>query len=380
MNLSRYWLLALAPLTLSGFTPLAWALSDDCQLNLSQPVLDYGLMNRAIRLDTTPVRSLGERRLNLNLNCSQPTDMSVFYRALAATVERYHFAEHGSYEMRVSGGVLDGQSVDLGLIANAGQTPTETASNLTWRPEHGVVPVRAGAPVQGRHFSAQVEVTAWVQEQALQVRDAATWETTGVFDAIATGRSRETTLRASFAPAACEPVLSNAGLVDFGTLRKSDLNPDKGTRLPPKSLTLRVGCDAPTHYALVMHDNRAGSATVNSEIYYGLSFDNRSNKIGLYSLNVDPADASADGFGRLYRTDSTTNGSAWSTASSNPIPIGQKSYLGFTDSAGSTAGPVAIQNLSTIVTVEAVIAPTSSLDLSSAVQLDGSGTIEIIYL
>jgi hypothetical protein len=380
MNLSRYWLLALAPLTLSGFTPLAWAQPDDCQLNLSQPVLDYGLMNRAIRLDTTPERSLGERRLNLNLSCSQPTDMSVFYRALAATAERYHFAERGSYEMRIGDGVLDGQSVDLGLISSVGQTPTETASSLTWRPEHGVVPVRAGVPVQGRHFSAQVQVTAWVQEQAMQVRDAVIWETTGEFDAIAAGRSREATLRASFAPGACEPVLSNAGRVDFGTLRKHDLNPDKGTRLPPESLTLRVSCDVPTHYALVMHDNRAGSATVNSEIYYGLAFDNRSNKIGLYSLNVDPADASADSFPRLYRTDSTTNGLAWSTSSSNPIPISQKSYLGFTDIPGSNAGPVAIQNLSTNVTVEAVIAPTSSLDLSTDVQLDGAGTIEIIYL
>lgn len=169
-------------------------------------------------------------------------------------------------------------------------------------------------------------------------------------------------------------------MVDFGRLSKNDLNPDKGTRLPPKGLTLRVGCDAPSHFALRMHDNREGSATVNSEIYYGLGFDNRQNKIGLYSLNVDPADATVDQFARVYRTDSTTGGVAWSSASSSPIPFGQNSYLGFTDSAGSTAGPVAIQNLTTAVTVEAVIAPTDSLDLSSAIHLDGLGTIEIIYL
>ena len=380
MSLSRYLLPVLAPLTLGAFSSHAWALPDDCQLSLSQPVLDYGLMNRAIRVDTTPVLTLGERRLSLNLSCAQPTDMSLFYRAMAASAERYYFAEHGSYEMRVRDGVLDGQSVDLGLISTVGQSPVETASTLTWRPEHGIAPVRAGTAVQGRSFSAQIEVTAWAQEQAMRVRDAVNWETTGVFDAVAAGRSREAILRARFAPGACEPVLSNAGLVDFGRLSKSDLNTDQDTRLPPKTLTLRVGCDAPTHFALVMHDNRSGSATVNSEIYYGLALDNRGNKIGLYSLNVDPADASADSFARLYRTDSTTTGAAWSTASSRPIPIGQKSYLGFTDIAGSTAGPVAIQNLTTGVTVEAVIAPASSLDLSTAVQLDGSGTIEIIYL
>jgi hypothetical protein len=129
-----------------------------------------------------------------------------------------------------------------------------------------------------------------------------------------------------------------------------------------------------------MHDNRAGTATVNSDIYYGLGTDSRNNKIGLYSLNIDPADASADSFGRLYRTDSTTAGAAWSMSSSSPIPIGKNSYLAFTDIAGSNAGPVLIQNLSTTVTVEAVIAPTDNLDLSSAIELDGAGTIEIIYL
>lgn len=382
MKLSRNFLLALVPLTLSGLTPLSWAQPEDCQFNLSQPELDYGLMNRAIRADSAPERSLGERQSSLSLSCSTPIDMSLFYRAVAGTAERFHFAERGSYQVRIRDAVLDGQSVEIGLIPGVGQPPVVSASNLVWRPDHGIVPMQAGAPKQGRSFSAQLEFTAWVEEQGMQVRDAVTWETSGVFDAVAAGRTRETTLRARFAPAACEPTLSNGGLVDFGTLSKSDLNPDKGTRLPPKSLTLtlRIGCDAPAAFALVMHDNRAGSATVNSEIYYGLGTDSRHNKIGLYSLNIDPAYASADNFSRLYRTDSTTNGVAWSTASSSPIPMGQRSYLGFTDTAGSTAGPVLIQNLSTSVTVEAVIAATDSLDLSSAIDLDGAGTIEIIYL
>ncbi|WP_433736995.1 DUF1120 domain-containing protein [Pseudomonas putida] len=380
MNLSRCLLVTLAPLVLSGFTPLTWASADDCQLNLSQPVLDYGLMNRAVRPDASTERNLGERHLSLTLSCSAPVDMSVFYRAMAATANRFHFADRGSYQVRIRDAVLDGQSVDIGLIAGVGQSPAQTASNLIWRPDHGVVPVNAGVPMQGRSFSAQLEVTAWVQEQGMQVRDAVTWEASGVFDAIAAGRSREATLRARFAPAACEPMLSNGGMVDFGTLSKNDLNADKSTRLPPKSLTLRVSCDAPTSFALIMHDNRSGSATVNSEIYYGLGMDSRNNKIGLYSLNVDPADASADSYARLYRTDSTTGGVAWSSASSTPIPIGKNSYLGFTDSAGSNGGPVMVQNLNTTVTVDAVIAPTNGLDLSSAIHLDGAGTIEIIYL
>jgi hypothetical protein len=377
MNLHLRLLASLVPL---AFTSLAWASADDCQLNLSQPVLDYGLMNRAIRADSTAERNLGERRLSLNLSCSSSTDMSLFYRAMAVTANRFHFAERGSYQMRIRDAVLDGQSVELGLIAAAGQTPALIASDVIWRPEYGVVPVQAGVPLRGRNFSAQLELTAWVQEQGMQVRDAMTWEATGVFDAVAAGRSREATLRARFAPAACEPALSNGGVVDFGTLTINDLNADKPTRLPPRSLNLRVGCDAPTAFALIMHDNRAGSATDDSDGQYGLGTDSRNNKIGFFSLNINPANASADTFARLYRTDSAGINAAWSSASANPIALAKTRYLSFTDSAGSAAGPAMIQNFNTIVTVDAVIAPLKNLDLSNAVDLDGAGTIEIIYL
>jgi hypothetical protein len=379
MKLSPHLLLTIAPLAFCGLSPYAWALSDDCQFNLSQAVLDYGLMNRAIRPDS-PERKLGERRLSLSLSCSEPVDMSLFYRVMAATTERFHFGDRGSYQIRISNAVLDGRSVNLGLINGVSQPPVETASSLIWRPEHGVVPVQAGASLQGSSFSAQLEATAWVREQGMQMRDAVTWEASGVFDAVGAGRSREMGLRASFAPAACEPALSNGGLVDFGTLSKNDLAAQRSTRLPPKSLTLRVSCDAPTAFALIMQDNRAGSATTSGDTYYGLGTDQRKNRIGVYSLSVDPVNASADNFARLYQTDSRTAGNAWSAAHSTSTMIGQKSHLGFTDSAGSTAGPVAIQNLTTTVTVDAVIAPTNSLDLSSAVHLDGAGTIEIVYL
>lgn len=377
MKLRRCLLATLVPLT---FTSQAWASAGDCQLNLSQPALDFGLMNRAIRADSATERNLGERRMSLTLNCSTPTDMSLFYRAMAATAERFHFAERGTYRMRIRDAVLDGQSVELGLIAAMGQPPGQTASQLTWRPDHGVVPVQAGVPLQGRTFSAQLELTAWVQEQGMQMRDAVTWEATGVFDAVAAGRNREATLRARFAPAACVPALSNGGVVDFGNLTINELSADKITRLPPRSLNLRVACDAPTAFALIMHDNRAGSATDDSDSQYGLGTDGRHNKIGFFSLNIDPASASADSFARLYRTDSAGANAAWSSASANPIALAKTRYLSFTDSAGSSAGPAMIQNFNTGVTVDAVIAPLNSLDLSNAIDLDGAGTIEIIYL
>jgi hypothetical protein len=188
------------------------------------------------------------------------------------------------------------------------------------------------------------------------------------------------TVNGLITPLACTPTFSNNGLVDYGKISRQDLNVDKRTQLRDESLDLNISCTAPARFALIMRDNREGSAIVNSEIYYGLKFDRSGNRIGLYSLHFDPARTVVDALAQVYRTDSTTGGRAWSSSSSSPIPIGAKSYLGFTDVAGSTAGPVAIQNLSSRVTLVTVIAPTSTLDLTDDATLDGSATLEVVYL
>jgi type 1 fimbria pilin len=187
------------------------------------------------------------------------------------------------------------------------------------------------------------------------------------------------TVKGIITPIACTPGLSNNGRVDYGKISRQDLSADKRTQLRDQVLDLSIQCNGPSRFALVMRDNRDGSAIVNSEIYYGLNRDNSGNNIGLYSLNFDPAQTVVDDLSQVYRTDSTTGSTAWSSSSSRPIPIAAKSYLGFTDVASSNAGPIFIQNLSSRVTIEAVIAPTSELDLSAEIQLDGSATLDMIY-
>ncbi|KAA6173822.1 DUF1120 domain-containing protein [Pseudomonas veronii] len=358
----------------------AWG-AQDCQLNLSESSLDFGLTNRAVSVRSAAEHLLGERRLNMSLNCPQPTDMSLFYRALAISTERFAFTERGSYTVRVSDAVLDGQAVELGLLTGSNQPPVSTGTALKWRPDHGIVPIRAGVALKGQSFSVQLEVSAWASEDATRVRDAVTWDTSGVFDAINAGRSRELRLQARFAPAACTPGLSNGGTVDFGKLSVMDLHMDRETPLPSRPLVVSVGCDGPTAFALRLQDNRPGSATgVANETDYGLGLDARGQKIGRYRLVFDPTRATADSLARLYRTDSATGTKPWSSASSQLLAIGAARYLGFGASDGSTSGPDPIQTLSVTASLEAFIAPLGSLDLGNEVRLDGSATLEIIYL
>lgn len=181
-------------------------------------------------------------------------------------------------------------------------------------------------------------------------------------------------------PAACTPQLSNNGLIDYGKISQQDLNLERGTRLALKTLHISIDCNAASRYALRMRDNRDGSAMVNSEIYYGLGFDSAGNRIGLYSMSFDPKHTQADSTAQVYGTESTTGGLAWRTANLNPIDIGANSYLGFTDTEGSVAGPSAMRMLQGTVEVQTVINARQNLDLSVDTALDGSATLEVVYL
>ncbi|MBJ2317779.1 hypothetical protein C1X27_01090 [Pseudomonas sp. MPR-AND1B] len=365
---------------LLGIAGTAQAL-EECQLNVSEAQVDFGLMNRLAQHDGAPERLLGERRLSVNVNCPQAGDLSLFYRALAATPQRLQFTEHGSYAIEVGNAVLDGRAVELGLLTAAGQPPVMSATVLEWRPGHGIAPIEQGAVLIGKTLSLQLTLRAWAGVAAIQARDATTWEVSGMLYGASHGRYRELTLRAHFAPVACLPTLSDHGVVDYGTLYAKDLSATNETPLPTRTLRLNVSCDAPIRFGLRMKDNRDGSATGGTdETAYGLDLDASRNKIGRFYLTIDPGEFSADSFPTLYRTDSTSNGVAWSSSTARQIPMAANSLLGFTDKTGVTTGPVSMQTLTGTMRIKTYLAPMQSLDLRDVVRINGSGTLEIVYL
>ena len=365
---------------LLGIAGTAQAL-EECQLNVSEAQVDFGLMNRLAQHDGAPERLLGERRLSVNVNCPQAGDLSLFYRALAATPQRLQFTEHGSYAIEVGNAVLDGRAVELGLLTAAGQPPVMSATVLEWRPGHGIAPIEQGAVLMGKTLSLQLTLRAWAGVAAIQARDATTWEVSGMLYGASHGRYRELTLRAHFAPVTCLPTLSDHGVVDYGTLYAKDLSATNETPLPTRTLRLNVSCDAPIRFGLRMKDNRDGSATGGTdETAYGLDLDASRNKIGRFYLTIDPGEFSADSFPTLYRTDSTSNGVAWSSSTARQIPMAANSLLGFTDKTGVTTGPVSMQTLTGTMRIKTYLAPMQSLDLRDVVRINGSGTLEIVYL
>lgn len=191
----------------------------------------------------------------------------------------------------------------------------------------------------------------------------------------------ELSVRGNITPASCTPALSGGGVVDFGRISVQDLSRTNRTRLKAQPIGLTLTCEAATRYALRMKDNREGTALVNSGIYYGLGLDKSGNKIGLYEVQFDPQRTHADEISQVYITDSTTGGQGWDAADLKIDRIGSNNMLmGFSDTLGSSAGPVAIRDLTSTLMVEVVLAPTQELDTSDEIEFDGEGTLEVVYL
>ncbi|WP_392891122.1 DUF1120 domain-containing protein [Pseudomonas migulae] len=183
--------------------------------------------------------------------------------------------------------------------------------------------------------------------------------------------STELTVTGFITPSACDPALSNGGNVHYGKIPVKDLNADSDryTELEEKSLQLTVMCHAPTLMALEAKDNREGSEF--SPGSFGLGLINGSEKLGALQMRVPSP--SADGVPSRTIT-SPRNGSKWTAVyfltGTNMMSVAKP----------GTFLPIPIELYNAELLVQAFIAPTSGLDLSNEVPIDGSVTLTVRYL
>lgn len=177
-------------------------------------------------------------------------------------------------------------------------------------------------------------------------------------------------------PAACTPSLSQGGTVDYGKLAARDLRPDTSTWLPPVIVQLGVRCDAPTLFALRGRDNRPGTAHKDDGYGYGLGLINGDQKLGTYLLTLrNPV--SDDG--PVQTLMSTTNGDTWWLVPEGTWLVAHQ-LAAFGNSDSGTPAPSPLQTVTAELHIEPSIAPANSLTLTEEVLLDGSATVDVIYL
>lgn len=189
-------------------------------------------------------------------------------------------------------------------------------------------------------------------------------------------------------PSACDISLTG-GDFDLGTISGNELNATAATTLPSSAgKTLNITCSGATQVAFRAIDNRASSVpsgiTQNANSAFGLGMDGANNPIGHYNIAVLQTTATVNGAAGQYKATDDA-GSTWFGFGGSEVNItssDRSSRIGTLDlaSSGPTSQPVPITSASTELKVTAMIQPESALDTSTEITLDGSATIELVYL
>ncbi|WP_426505057.1 DUF1120 domain-containing protein [Serratia proteamaculans] len=204
----------------------------------------------------------------------------------------------------------------------------------------------------------------------------------------------------SITQSACTPTLSDGGSLDYGDIKVDTLKTDGYTVLPVKTLDLSITCIAPTKVGFSATNNRIGSVAGSTEkgngaapkpvsfslasSVYGLGMAG-TKKIGGYG--VDTANCTYNGkvADVLYRK----LNNEWSTYVTGGTPGG---YLLDSDMGDTkllvtwgiySMGDLYLATLKTAtctLKVQAYINKASELDITQPIKMDGSATLELVYL
>jgi hypothetical protein len=161
----------------------AWA--NDCQIQLTQPVVDYGSINPHVltaSAKAAPTAALGKRLLQLNIVCTEPKDMAVSFQGLASGLHSYRLSDKGEFDLTFKNARLDGESVLLGSVSSFTDSPGEASAVRKLKPGQYLVPVLNQQRQSGKSLSMGLEVDARLFVDGLKIRDVVTLDGQGQFE------------------------------------------------------------------------------------------------------------------------------------------------------------------------------------------------------
>ncbi|WP_157755061.1 DUF1120 domain-containing protein [Variovorax boronicumulans] len=199
----------------------------------------------------------------------------------------------------------------------------------------------------------------------------------------ASADSAELRIAGTITPSPCTPVFTGGGVVDYGNIPASSLNPTAQTTLAEKSIQLTMTCGAPVRFAFKVIDERAASAVTslatiqgaNPNMKFGLGTSD-GKKIGAYSLKVMSQTTDQGG---AFTVASEDGGVTWGHLGVSGVPGDGGRLIGAVNGVASST-PNAHKSVTTEIGVVTAIDQGSNLPLTHAIPLDGLSTFELVYL
>lgn len=202
-----------------------------------------------------------------------------------------------------------------------------------------------------------------------------------VLGALSTGATAQSTgevaLTGMILPTSCTITLANGGTVDLGSIDAGTLLPVGATALPTRTLDATLACTGPTTLALTSTDNEHASAAGSTpSTNFGLGMTPNNEKIGYYNLTAANGAADAVATGLIASSNLTT----WVTGSAAWEKTNVAGSVAYQALGTVAAGPVQFTNASFRFTVAAFLRGRSEMQLTSDTPINGSATLEVLYL
>ncbi|TSD80102.1 DUF1120 domain-containing protein [Pseudomonas sp. KBS0710] len=187
-------------------------------------------------------------------------------------------------------------------------------------------------------------------------------------------------VKGTIIPAACSMSVSAGGVIDYGTIRASELSQTNFNPREERSTSLVVNCGTtPARFFLSVTDLRSSSkvagilgAGYTEAQNYGLGTSG-GKRIGGYSVTLRNLTSSGSALHPIVRANKDA---AWQASDGKVTQTpSQHSWRN-----GTVNAPASISQLSGVIAVKAVINRANDLNLAGNVALDGHATLVLDYI
>lgn len=141
-----------------------------CRLSISNPVVDYGVMSRwQLQAVAGGRLSPGTRSLTLSVACPYPRAMKLLIEGEGGAQGGLRFGERGLTHLRLLNAQLDGNTVELRALTQAGTLAKHSGQAIALNAGQQVALVVQGRLAEGRTLTAQLEVKPVMSEDGARV-------------------------------------------------------------------------------------------------------------------------------------------------------------------------------------------------------------------
>lgn len=382
----------------------------DCQLAVSQSLIDYGNVSRdQIKQLPNGEGELLSRQVVVKLMCSQEIEPVLKIQdPIGGSSTSFQYGQQGGLQVSLADYRVDGQSTIATVVRNQVNQPTTLL-----KPGDEIRPQTA---VTGKNVELVLNLTPKIAASEITNPTALT-QSGQLSLSFATLPPSLVMVSSELRAIACIPSVSNNGTVDYHTIHSNDLSDNTVTVLPAQALNFTLSCDAATNVAVRARSNRLqstpnaeseneiGSARAKAEVLSagfgknlpmglpnvtqafvaGLGINN-GQKLGGYMLNLPFTQVRLDGQSATVKywtpmlPTETTNWNKETELQGNggSLFTGTASYFSFGTDTSSVV-PKPFKRLEGLLIIQAYITQKHDLDLTSPLHLDGSSTIELYY-